>query len=67
MIKILYRELVTSKRGVPATVTHSTERLAKDGRLMTYRHDSLWRCMDTLRNKIYPQELRDSGSVLWKV
>ena len=27
------------------------ERLARDGQLMAYRHESFWQCMDTLRDK----------------
>ncbi|MEL7029640.1 MAG: glucose-1-phosphate cytidylyltransferase, partial [Pseudomonadota bacterium] len=27
------------------------QRLAKDGQLMAYRHESFWQCMDTLREK----------------
>jgi glucose-1-phosphate cytidylyltransferase len=43
------------------------ERLAEDGQLMAYRHDSFWQCMDTMRDKVYLQELWDSGSAPWKV
>jgi glucose-1-phosphate cytidylyltransferase len=42
------------------------ERLAKDGELMAYRHDSFWQCMDTLRDKKLLQELWDSGHAPWK-
>jgi glucose-1-phosphate cytidylyltransferase len=43
------------------------ERLAADGQLMAYRHDSFWQCMDTLRDKVLLQELWDSGCPPWKV
>lgn len=43
------------------------ERLAKDGQLMAYRHDSFWQCMDTLREKHLLQSLWDSGSSPWKL
>jgi glucose-1-phosphate cytidylyltransferase len=43
------------------------ERLAEDGQLMAYRHDSFWQCMDTMRDKVYLQELWDSGHAPWKV
>jgi glucose-1-phosphate cytidylyltransferase len=43
------------------------ERLAKDGQLMAYRHDSFWQCMDTLRDKQLLQALWDSGEAPWKV
>ena len=42
------------------------ERLARDGELMAYRHDSFWQCMDTLRDKKLLQELWDSGHAPWK-
>jgi glucose-1-phosphate cytidylyltransferase len=43
------------------------ERLAADGQLMAYRHDSFWQCMDTQRDKHLLQELWDSGGAPWKV
>lgn len=42
------------------------ERLAADGQLMAYRHDSFWQCMDTLREKHYLESLW-AGSAPWKV
>ncbi len=33
------------------------ERLARDGQLMAYRHDSFWQCMDTIRDKKLLEEL----------
>jgi glucose-1-phosphate cytidylyltransferase len=42
------------------------ERLAADGQLMAYRHDSFWQCMDTLRDKRLLQDLWDRGQVPWK-
>jgi glucose-1-phosphate cytidylyltransferase len=43
------------------------ERLAAEGQLMAYRHDSFWQCMDTLREKHILEELWASGSAPWKV
>jgi glucose-1-phosphate cytidylyltransferase len=43
------------------------ERLAKDGQLMAYRHNSFWQCMDTLRDKKLLQELWNGGAAPWKV
>jgi glucose-1-phosphate cytidylyltransferase len=40
-------------------------RLAADGQLMAYRHDSFWQCMDTLREKHLLQSLWDSGKAPW--
>lgn len=43
------------------------ERLASEGQLMAYRHESFWQCMDTLRDKVFLQGLWESGSAPWKV
>lgn len=43
------------------------ERLARDGQLMAYRHESFWQCMDTLREKYILQNLWDSDRAPWKV
>ncbi|MCG8441993.1 MAG: glucose-1-phosphate cytidylyltransferase [Caulobacterales bacterium] len=41
-------------------------RLAADGQLIAYRHDSFWQCMDTLREKQILQNLWESGKAPWK-
>jgi glucose-1-phosphate cytidylyltransferase len=43
------------------------ERLARDGQLAAYKHDSFWQCMDTLRDVMLLNELWDSGACPWKV
>jgi glucose-1-phosphate cytidylyltransferase len=43
------------------------ERLAKDGQLMAYKHESFWQCMDTLRDKVLLEELWQTGRAPWKV
>jgi glucose-1-phosphate cytidylyltransferase len=43
------------------------ERLAAEGQLMAYRHDSFWQCMDTLREKHILEELWHRGNAPWKV
>jgi glucose-1-phosphate cytidylyltransferase len=43
------------------------ERLARDGQLMAYRHESFWQCMDTLREKHILQALWDAEQAPWKV
>ena len=43
------------------------ERLAKDGQLMAYCHTSFWQCMDTLRDKVFLEELWQSGNAPWKI
>jgi glucose-1-phosphate cytidylyltransferase len=42
------------------------ERLAKDGQLMAYRHDSFWQCMDTLRDKVLLEKLWQGGNPPWR-
>jgi glucose-1-phosphate cytidylyltransferase len=43
------------------------ERLAEDGQLMAFRHESFWQCMDTLREKYLLESLWQSGRAPWKV
>jgi glucose-1-phosphate cytidylyltransferase len=43
------------------------EKLARDGQLMAFRHESFWQCMDTLREKYILQQLWDSGRAPWKI
>ena len=43
------------------------ERLGADGQLMAYQHDGFWQCMDTLREKLYLEELLEKGTAPWKV
>jgi glucose-1-phosphate cytidylyltransferase len=33
------------------------ERLAAAGQLLAYRHIAFWQCMDTLRERRYPESL----------
>ena len=40
--------------------------LAEAGELMSYQHDGFWQPMDTLRDKVYLEELWDSGKAPWK-
>jgi glucose-1-phosphate cytidylyltransferase len=42
------------------------ERLAAEGQLMAYKHDSFWQCVDTLRDLRLLQRLWDSGEAPWK-
>ena len=43
------------------------EALAKDGQLAAFKHDGFWQPMDTLREKIYLEELWRSKEAPWKV
>jgi glucose-1-phosphate cytidylyltransferase len=42
-------------------------RLAEDGQLMAYRHESFWQCMDTMREKHLLNEYWSSGKAPWKI
>lgn len=42
------------------------ERLAADGQLMAYRHESFWQCMDTIRDKKLLEKLWAEGKAPWK-
>ncbi len=43
------------------------EKLAAEGQLMAYRHDSFWQCMDTLREKYILDSLWNNDQAPWKV
>ncbi|HWO93876.1 MAG TPA: glucose-1-phosphate cytidylyltransferase [Dehalococcoidia bacterium] len=43
------------------------QRLADDGQLMAYRHESFWQCMDTIRDRKLLEELWQRGDAPWKV
>lgn len=42
------------------------QQLSADGELMAFEHHGFWRPMDTLRDKIYLEELWASGRAPWK-
>lgn len=42
------------------------ERLSKEGQLYAFRHEGFWQPMDTLRDKIYLEELWTTGKAPWK-
>ncbi len=43
------------------------KRLAEEGELMAYRHESFWQCMDTLREKYLLESLWQSNRAPWKI
>lgn len=43
------------------------ETLSANNELAAYKHEGFWQCMDTLKEKIYLEELLDSGNAPWKV
>lgn len=42
------------------------ERLANEGQLSAYRHNGFWQPMDTLRDRMYLEELWETGKAPWK-
>ena len=42
------------------------EKLTKKGQLMAYEHKGFWKCMDTMRDKIFLNKLWKEGNALWK-
>lgn len=43
------------------------EALAKEGELMSYRHEGFWQCMDSMREKLYLENLWEKGNAPWKI
>ncbi|HHV10265.1 MAG TPA: glucose-1-phosphate cytidylyltransferase [Clostridiales bacterium] len=43
------------------------ERLSEEGQLVAYKYDGFWQCMDTLRDKLYLEELLEKRQAPWKV
>ncbi|HXG77158.1 MAG TPA: glucose-1-phosphate cytidylyltransferase [Gaiellaceae bacterium] len=42
------------------------QRLAEDGQLMAYRHESFWYCMDSLRDKRMLEQMWEEGNAPWR-
>jgi len=43
------------------------EKLSKEGQMVAFEHQGFWQSMDTLRDKIYLEELWASGKAPWKI
>ena len=43
------------------------EKLSSDNQLSAYKHKGFWQCMDTLKEKMYLEELWETGKAPWKV
>lgn len=43
------------------------QNLARDGMISAYKHLGFWQAMDTLRDKVYLEELWNSGRAPWKI
>jgi glucose-1-phosphate cytidylyltransferase len=44
---------------------HPLERLAREGQLHAFRHDSFWQCMDTYKDAVALNDLWSSGTAPW--
>jgi len=42
------------------------EQLAKEENLMAFKHEGFWKCMDSLRDKIYLDKLCNENKAFWK-
>ena len=42
------------------------EKLTKANQLMAFKHKGFWKCMDTMRDKIFLNKLWKEGNALWK-
>lgn len=43
------------------------EKLAKEGELMSYKHEGFWQCMDSMREKEILELMWNKGNAPWKV
>lgn len=43
------------------------QNMARNGQLMSYRHDGFWQCMDTFREKKLLEQMWESGNAPWKI
>ncbi|HZS08258.1 MAG TPA: glucose-1-phosphate cytidylyltransferase [Blastocatellia bacterium] len=43
------------------------ERLARERRLMAYRHSGFWKCLDTYKDHLEFNQMWDAGAAAWKV
>ena len=41
--------------------------LSKDKNLKAFKHEKFWKCMDTLRDKMYLSELWENQEAPWKI
>lgn len=43
------------------------ERLSQEGQLVAYKYNGFWQCMDTMKDKVYLEELIAENRAPWKV
>lgn len=46
--------------------TNALECLAKEGELMSFRHEGFWQCMDSVREKLLLEKMWEKGNAPWK-
>ena len=42
------------------------EKLANEKKLMAFKHEGFWKCMDTLRDKIILEQMWNEKKAVWK-
>lgn len=42
------------------------EKLSSEGQLVAYKHGGFWQCMDTMKEKMYLEELLETNTAPWK-
>ena len=43
------------------------EKLSEEGQLIAYKYNGFWQCMDTMKDKMYLEELLEKNKAPWKV
>ena len=69
MVVFLYenqRFLNISKNDQTVFEQEPLMQLAKEGKLLSRKHEGFWECMDTLRDKTSLCEMWDSNNAPWK-
>ena len=65
---VFNREFLSRINGDESVLEHyPLSSLAKDGQLKAFKHNGFWRPMDTLRDKVFLDQLWSSGCAPWKV
>ena len=42
------------------------EQLAKEGNLMSFKHEGFWKCMDNMGDKMSLEKMLNENKALWK-
>jgi glucose-1-phosphate cytidylyltransferase len=63
---VFNKKVIDYISGVDEMLEHAPlQNLAREGQLMSYKHDGFWQCMDTMRDKTYLNEIWESGNIPW--